>query len=361
MRPLEIYDRKTAKRLAYLQNAYEITYTQETNSVWSASFKLPYSDEKKEYCQPLNYVVIWDEDNGGADKYVGLFRIMPTKNELSRDKSEITYTLEHAFSTLLDTTIVGYKYFGYNEETEEYETTSTVLNQLLDMQVNLPKKWVLDECDYDEEYVYEFEDDTLLSAVLEIPQILPDGYFWKFNTRVRPFQVSLKAIDENPVTDLRYKKNIAGITKTVDPRNICTRLYAYGANQEDGSKLSIKSVNNGREYIDSPEGIAEYGIIMHILNDGRFEDVQALFNYAQSYLSKLSAPIVSYEIDLNVIFEAANLRIGDVVRVITEDGLDENLVVQRITKDDLTGKPKEGKIIIGQGTVDLGIIYKSFM
>ena len=47
MKPLAVYDWKTRKRLAYLQNAYDIGFVQQTNSVWSGTFTLPYSDEKQ--------------------------------------------------------------------------------------------------------------------------------------------------------------------------------------------------------------------------------------------------------------------------------------------------------------------------
>ena len=70
---------------------------------------------------------------------------------------------------------------------------------------------------------------------------------------------------------------------------------------------------------------------------------------------------VTYELDIQTIYNAADLKIGDVVRVVTDDGLDQNLVVQEISKDNLTGAPNSGKIIIGNGTVDIGTIIKSFI
>ena len=68
MKPLVVYDQKDRKKIAYLQNAYSISYKQETNALWSGSFKLPYSDEKNIYCQSFKYVEIWDVDGYGKDK-----------------------------------------------------------------------------------------------------------------------------------------------------------------------------------------------------------------------------------------------------------------------------------------------------
>ena len=75
----------------------------------------------------------------------------------------------------------------------------------------------------------------------------------------------------------------------------------------------------------------------------------------------MSQPFVTYELDIQTIYNAANLKIGDVARVVTDDGLDQNLVVQEISKDNLTGAPNDGKIILGHGTVDIGVIMKSFI
>ena len=353
MRPLTVYDWKTKKRLAYLQNAYDIGYTLQTNSVWSGTFTLPYLDDKKQYCSPLNLVEMWDINSGGDDKYLGLFRIMPRVEQSNQDAHDIVYTLEHVLSTLLDSSLVGRHEWGGIGGHD----TGNVLRSILYYQ-NQPKKWWLESCDYTNHFLYEFEDQNLLSAVLTVPKDLTDNYYWSFTTQnvSSLWGLNLKKVSSTPIADIRYKKNITGITKKTDPRNICTRLYIYGK-----EKLNIKDLNNGLEYLDSSDGIKNYGIITNIINDDRFENKQSLYYYGRALLAKLDKPIVTYELDIQTIYNAADLKIGDVVRVVTDDGLDQNLVVQEISKDDLTGAPNSGKIIIGNGTVDIGTIIKSFI
>lgn len=356
MKPLAVYDWKTKKRLAYLQNAYDIGYTLQTNSVWSGTFTLPYLDDKKQYCSPLNLVEMWDIDAGGGDKYIGLFRIMPRVEQSNQDAHDIVYTLEHVLSTLLDSSLVGrYEWGGIGGH-----DTGNVLRSILYYQ-NQPKKWSLQSCDYTNHFLYEFEDQNLLSALLSVPKMLTEDYYWEFNTQFFPWVLNLKKVSQTPIADIRYKKNITGIRKTTDPRSICTRLYLYGKILEDGTKLNIKNLNNGLEYLDSIEGIANYGVITSIINDDRFEHKQSLYDYGIALLNKLSQPFVTYELDIQTIYNAANLKIGDVVRVVTDNGIDQNLVVQEISKDDLTGAPNNGKIILGHGTVDIGVIMKSFI
>lgn len=70
----------------------------------------------------------------------------------------------------------------------------------------------MEECDYTNQFVYEFEDQNLLSALLSVPKMLTEDYYWGFNTQFFPWGLSLK-VSIIPVTDIRYKKNITGIRK----------------------------------------------------------------------------------------------------------------------------------------------------
>jgi phage minor structural protein len=351
MKPLAIYDRVTQKRLAYLENAYAISYTQQTNATWSGSFKLPYSDEKKQYCEALNFVEIWDIDGGNNDKYVGLFRIIDIIDESGNNTDYITYTLEHAMGTLIESNILGYKAYTT-------DTIAELITKILALQETT--YWVLDECDYTDILPYELEDMNLLSALNAITEKLLDRYYWSFNTQIFPWEINLKKVSSTPVTDVRYQKNIFNIKKTTDTRSLCTKLWVYGK-EINGAKINISSVNGGFEYLLSTTGIAKYGTISMIINDDRFEDPQHLYNFGVALLSRLDEPLITYETAIETIYEGANLKIGDNVRIITEDGLDDILVVQQITKEDLSGAPNSGKIIIGEGTIDIGLITKRFI
>ena len=80
-------------------------------------------------------------------------------------------------------------------------------------------------------------------------------------------------------TEIRLSKNLISITKQQDPTAIITRLLPLGARLDDGdddevsavttARVTIETVNNGRDYIDDTEGIAEFGIIegTHIWDD----------------------------------------------------------------------------------------------
>ena len=70
MKVPQIFDRNM-KRLAFLDNAVSVGYSLEINSLWTATFTLPADDDKNAYCQPLNFVEIFD-----GDERIDLFRII---------------------------------------------------------------------------------------------------------------------------------------------------------------------------------------------------------------------------------------------------------------------------------------------
>ena len=341
---IAVYDGHTRKRLAYLQNAYNISYTKNTASLWTGAFSLPYTDPKTKYCKSFNLIELWDEDAGGKARYVGLFRIMPQTEETLGIEANIEYQLEHVLSVLLDDLMVGYHEVG---NTGVF--TAESINYILSKQSE--QRWVLKECDYEHQFLYGWQNENLLSALLSIVQPFEEtDYYWDFDTQNFPWGLSLKKTAKEPVADIRYKKNLNGLTRIVDPTNLTTRLYCYGYGDGD-NVLGISDVNNGKPYIDSPN-ISKYGVITQTWTDERFTVADSLLAVGQAMLKRLEEPGVSYELDIQTIYSAGNLNIGDVVRVVSV-GLDDLMTVTTISKDDVTGAPQSGKIELGQGTIDI--------
>lgn len=339
-----VYDGHTRKRLAYLQNAYKVSYVKNTASLWTGSFTLPYQDPKTKYCQSFNLVEIWDTDAGGKDRYIGLFRIMPQSGETLGSDASIVYQLEHVLSTLLDDLMVDYHEVG-NTGVFTAESIGYILSKQTE------QRWVLKDCDYQHQFLYGWQNENLLSALFSIVQPFEEtDYYWDFDTKNFPWSLSLKKTVKEPVADIRYKKNLNGLTRTVDPTNLTTRLYCYGYGDGD-NVLGISEVNDGLPYIDSPN-VSKYGVITQTWTDERFTVADSLLSVGQAMLKRLEEPAISYDLDIQTIYNAGNLDIGDVVRVVSV-GLDELMTVTTITKNDVTGAPQSGKIQLGQGTVDI--------
>ena len=113
-------------------------------------------------------------------------------------------------------------------------------------------------------------------------------------------------------TEIRLGKNIKDITNDVDPTSYITRLYPLGAklkttnskgNEVDSEeRLTIASVNNGIDYIDDTEGIAQFGIIegFEIWDD--VTEANNLIRKGQQYLNGqrivISNKITAFDLSL---------------------------------------------------------------
>ena len=216
--------------------------------MWYFYFSLPYGDSKNEYCKPFYYV----RPDGGE-----LYRIMPETLSVS-ESGGISYQCEHVLATLIDNVLFGYHVVG---NLGVY--TADVIRYILDHQ--LVKNWVLDECDFRNQFEYGWEQESLLSALFSVlsplssPMIVTD-------TTVYPWRLSLKKLvtTGRPEMYVRRRYNMTSYTRGRDPQNIVTRLYPLGYG-EGINQLNIKGVNDGVPYIQSPKEITDkYGIIENV-------------------------------------------------------------------------------------------------
>ena len=277
---IEIFD-KQRRRVAIAENAHAISEQKRINAVWYFYFSLPYKDPKNEYCKPFYYV----RHNGGE-----LYRIMP--ETLTVDESgSVAYQCEHVLATLIDNILFGYHVVG-NLGTY----TADVIRYVLDHQ--LVKNWVLDECDYRNQFEYGWEQESLLSALFSVATPLAGPYIWRTNTAVYPWRLSLKRLDTTgrPEMYVRRRHNMTSYQRQKDPQNIVTRIYPLGYG-EGVNQLGIGSVNGGVPYLQSPKAITDkYGIIERVWVDRRYEDPSSLKAAAEAMLQELQEPLVSYEV-----------------------------------------------------------------
>lgn len=340
MQYLSIFDNITGKRLAFLENAYNVSYTKNLNLLWTGSFSLPLTDPKNKYCRALRWVEMWD----GSD-YVGLFRIIPSSSTKNANTKSVTYQLEHILSTLIDDVMAGWHEIG---NIGVY--TPAVLRYVLGFQSS--PRWALYQCQFQRQFLYGWENENLLAALLSVPQSFTEPYRWDFNTQVTPWQLSLNAVNRAPVAEIRYRKNQIGITKTEDPTQLCTRLIPLGYG-EGVNQLDITSVNNGVKYLEA-DTVNTYGVITRFFIDRRYQNADSLKAAAQAMLDELKTPYISYTVDAVQDVSLRRASVGDYVRVIDdEDGVDFLTQVISINKPDVYGAPDNIKITLATKARDV--------
>lgn len=341
---IRVYDRNM-KKLAYLDNAYAIGYQLTLNELWYANFSMPADDPKNIYCQPFNYVEIYDDT-----QRVELFRIMPSTLVRS-SQGDISYQCEHVLATLLDDVL-----FKYHQIGNIGVGTTTVLRYILDRQ--LDKKWQLGVCEFDRRFEYKWENENLLAALFSVPQCFNEGYRWEFDTTGSVWRINLKRLSSEVKADITYKKNMTEIQKEVDPTTVVTRLYCLGYGEGD-NQLGIESVNNGIPYLESNGQTTTYGIKSSILVDKRFESPETLKAYGQALLNQLKYPYKSYTTKAVDLYRKDNKKYskffpGDIVRIMDkEDDIIEDLPIIKVSKSDITGEPGDIEIEIANKTRDV--------
>lgn len=334
---LEIFDRHRT-RIAIAENAHNCSEDQRINAVWYFTFSLPYNDAKNEHCQPFNYVR-W---NGGE-----LYRIMPSTAVVT-ESGAIEYQCEHVLATLIDTVLFGYHVVG-----NRGVYTKDCINYVLGKQP--AQNWVLYECDFNREFEYGWEQETLLAALFSIATPLSD-YMWVTDTTVYPWRLSLKRIDPSrrPELYVRYSRNMLSYEGMKDPQQICTRLYPLGYG-EGINQLTIKSVNNGVPYLQSPKAYTDkYGIIERVWIDRRYEDPESLKAAAQVMLAELQNPIKQYTIGFSELDEADynKAAIGRRIRILHPElkiEVDTYITELKYDYEDIT----QSEIVVANKSTDI--------
>ena len=340
----QIFDRNM-KRLAYLDNAISVGYTLEANSLWTATFTMPADDKKNQYCEPLNYVEIFD-----GDERIDLFRIIGEDLERG-DGATRFYNCEHVLATLLNDVL-----FQYHQCGGTGIRTAAVLNYILARQT--VKNWVLGSCGFARQFEYNWENSTLLSALFAVPECFDSDYLWEWDTTGYPWTLSLIAPSEKLKSEIRYAKNMTNIKKTLDATGLANRIYALGYG-EGVNQLTIAGVNGGLPYVEDALSIEKYGLCSTILVDTRYEVAENLKAYAKQILRESAEPYVSYEIgaiDLHRLTKDAfsRFRPGEIVRVIDdEDKINLRTSIVSVTKDDAQGDPGAVTVTLANKSQDI--------
>lgn len=342
------------RAIAYLENAYDVSYEKEANSIWSASFSLPLNDRKVSKVKQLGYVEIVDVDG----EYIGLFRVMPELTTVNADKAEVKFELKHVLSTLMDSVI-----FKYHEIPPNTATRATI-EYLLNLQK--VKHWKLGRCDFTRYFQYSWENENgLVDALWSVPKPFVEEYMWTYDTTTYPWVLNLIKPDLNVTARVRELHNLKGFKIEKNPNQLVNRIYPLGSG-EGVNQLNIKKVNpTGQAYIENAQSIIDNGLIEYIWVDRRFTDAKTLYESAKALLEKFAKAKVSWEIDAVDLLKCITspgekvpkideLRLGKVIQIRTEKFGIINMRILKESKSDMFADPGNIQLFIGNILTDLG-------
>lgn len=154
---------------------------------------------------------------------------------------------------------------------------------------------------------------------------------------------------------IEFGSNLKKYTKTVKAGDIATAIIPLGAkvenkNSTEDMKLTIASVNDGKDYVYNEDGVARYGWIFKIVSWDDVTSPAILKRKAEEYLNSVVQQNITIElnaIDLHLLDRSIeSFNIGDYIRVISEPhNFDSVLLCNKMTLDLL--KPENDSLTLG--------------
>ena len=142
---------------------------------------------------------------------------------------------------------------------------------------------------------------------------------------------------------IRYRKNLTGMTKSIDWMNFGNRLWIYGYSAIYNTPVLLTDAGYATDYIEDTDSIAKYGLCVRKLNEETFETAATMLNYAELKIAEMSQPRITYTVDIVNLADfgltAEALTLGSWVTLINEE-IDVNVDVQivRIVYDLVKGQ-----------------------
>lgn len=340
-----LYD-TNMKRIAYLQNAYDIEYELQKNKLATCSFSMPLNDEKMKLVQPKYFIELWDHH-----KRVGMFVVNPKNTTKNESTNEVTFECEHVLSLLHSSVIFGYM------QMSNY-TTTQVLQALFNKQ--LVNHFRLGRCAITRYFHYGFENsDSLLNSIMSVFEPINEDYLINIDDTVYPFVFNVDKSSTKAKDLITIGRNMKGIDVEDDPTDICTRIYPLG-HGEGINQLTIKKVNGGVPYLQAPQSVIDkYGLHARIWADKRYENPTTLKNDAQKILDNNMTPKRSYKINVAhtdvILSNPTDYKAGDVIRVYDKElDINEDNFVEKYKRSGVYESPDNLTIEIGSVRKGLG-------
>ena len=165
------------------------------------------------------------------------------------------------------------------------------------------------------------------------------GGILKFNSQTMTVDMLTAQDSSRPTLDLRVSKNLKSFEISYDTSEMFTRLYCYGATDDDGNELDIMSVNpTGKPYIDNFDYYKKLGyqesfikahpeifVSTNIWRDDNYYDANDLYTDGKKELAKIAQPVVDVKVTaldtkaMGLSDEITKLELGACIRVYEED------------------------------------------
>lgn len=134
---------------------------------------------------------------------------------------------------------------------------------------------------------------------------------------------------------IEFGSNILSIEEYIDASEVYSIIIPFGKQDDAGNRVNVTSVNGGRDYIESPQGLSLFGHIAKAVVWDDVTDPNVLKQQAQSVLNsaiEMATTITISAVDLHLIdVNTDAIQLGDWVRVISPPhGIDSDFLCSKI-------------------------------
>ena len=335
--------------LAYLNKAYEVAVFEGLQETHTVSFKYPMKDEKSELIKENRIVSV----EGQAYRITFVKRDYSGSRIMTVKANRIFYddALHHRLPTIGNDTDVTKSTIGVDPyDVIKLAIADTKFELISDSEL---KKMGMTRIGADGVKIDFYPTDKIntYDVIQNVIEAYGRGEIYYDNYR---FAVVERIGKDNGVR-MSIKKNMTSLSVERNTQELTTRLYMYGKDD-----LTISSVNGGKPYIDSKEGIEKYGIREAYRDYSDYDDPEKLKAFGEWDLKgegnefRLDRPqltITGDVVDLSKLAEYGDfykIALGDTVHVF-EDNIEHK---QRIVS--MTYYPysaKQPSVTIGQPTL----------
>lgn len=333
----------SADDMAYQVQSPKVQY--KINTAGSLTFKMLPGNVMYDGLHKLRTIITVERD----DEVIFCGRVLETVTDLYNQK-EVYCEGELAY--LLDSLVRPYDFKGkaadlfkklvtmHNEQVEDYKRFEVGIITAVD--------------DEDEA---EVKGDSYSDTLSEMKSLLVEEHGGYLRVRSEDGVRYLDYVKEYNQTcsqEIKFGVNIVNIENKVNVQELCTVFVPLGKAKKKGN-VTIEDVNDGKDYIEDAEAIAEYGRIVKSYTWDDVSDPAKLLELGQEYMRTMKAEtsLTIGAVDLRACgADVDGIHLGDTVKLISPPhGLDKEDVCSEIDLD--IANPEKSEYTFGLPRVTL--------
>lgn len=205
------------------------------------------------------------------------------------------------------------------------------------------------------DYVH-FSSNQFPKTLSEIKEKLIDkygGYIWFRHESDGVYIDYLEDSDLLCNQNIELGKNLIDLSKVVKGQDVATVIIPRGAiiNEETGERVSIESVNDGKDYVINEEAVELFGRIQRVVEFDNVTDPSNLLRKGQEYAADAGNLIASMTFTASDLYKSgsqiSNFRLFRYVAVLSKvHGINEKYLIKKIDID--LNDPMYGKLSVGK-------------